>query len=48
MPFDRDSLIKTGSEVLDELQSKLKDIPGIKIAIRERESAARRQIILLK
>ena len=38
MPFDRDSLIKTGSEVLDELQYKLNGIPGIKIAIRERDS----------
>ncbi len=38
MPFDRDSLIQTGSEVMKELQIKLKDIPGIKIAIRARDS----------
>ena len=38
MPFDRDSLIKSGDEVIEELDGKLKNIPGIKIAIKARDS----------
>ena len=38
MPFDRDVLIQTGAAVVTELKEKLKDIPGIKVAVRVRNS----------
>lgn len=38
MPFDRDVLIQTGAAVVIELKEKLKDIPGIKVAVRVRDS----------
>ena len=38
MPFERDALIQTGAAVLLELKEKLKDIPGLKVSVRERSS----------
>ena len=38
MPFDKDLHIQSGSDVLNELKDKLKNIPGLNLTIRERNN----------